>query len=183
MKIRKPGGGSPPSEGPTHQNVKLSRGRHRSAAEGACVVEMASMLSGEPFSDHPRSVCPVVASYMRALNDRLDDSARQELLRYAAEIVDTRASRRVRRARLRACARWAHEMGALSGLRRWTMAFWGGPRALAALCARAAIASAEGDAAFVLADVLIAIGRPAGEQVIEPPPSPPERVGVSSRMS
>ena len=37
----------------THQTVKLSRGKHDSPDEGACVMELASMLAGEDFSDHP----------------------------------------------------------------------------------------------------------------------------------
>jgi len=41
----------------THQTIRLSRGKHSSPEEGACVMELASMLAGEPFSDHPcRSV-------------------------------------------------------------------------------------------------------------------------------
>ena len=27
------------------------------------------MLAGEPFSDHPESVCPVIGSFLRAYND------------------------------------------------------------------------------------------------------------------
>ena len=42
-----------------HQTVKLSRGAHESPAEGACVIELASMLAGEEFSDDPVSACPV----------------------------------------------------------------------------------------------------------------------------
>jgi len=44
-----------------HQTIKLSKGRHRGPEDGACAMELASMLAGEPFSDHPDSVCPVIA--------------------------------------------------------------------------------------------------------------------------
>jgi len=71
----------------THQTVKLSKGRHDSPDEGACVMELASMLAGEPFSDHPASVCPVIGSCLRAYNDWIDDDRRQDLYRYAAKVV------------------------------------------------------------------------------------------------
>ncbi len=35
---------------PNYQTVKLSRGKHSSPEYGACVMELASMLAGEPFS-------------------------------------------------------------------------------------------------------------------------------------
>jgi hypothetical protein len=42
-----------------HQTARLSKGRDTSPEHGTCVMELASMLAGEPFSDAPRSVCPV----------------------------------------------------------------------------------------------------------------------------
>ncbi len=160
---------TPPNTDLTHQNVELRRGRHSSPQEGACVVELASMLAGEPFSDRPRSVCPVIGAYMRTLNDGLDDDSRQELYRYAADIVDSRAGWRVRWARMRACARWSRQIGAISGIWVKTLALWGSPRSLGALCARAALESPGGPSlAFALADGLIAIGRPEGATLPEP---------------
>ena len=47
-------------------------------------MELASMLTGEPFSDHPSSVCPVIAARLRACNDRLADEERQRLVPIAA---------------------------------------------------------------------------------------------------
>jgi len=32
-------------------------------------MELASMLAGEPFSDHPDSVCPTIAGFLRAYNE------------------------------------------------------------------------------------------------------------------
>lgn len=62
------------------------------------------MLAGEPFSDHPRSVCPVIAAFLRTLNDRVGDDARQALYPYASKAVGTRSSRRIERRRARLCA-------------------------------------------------------------------------------
>jgi hypothetical protein len=94
----------------SHQTIRLSKGKHAAPSEGACVMELASMLAGEPFSDRPASVCPVIAGFLRAYNDRVDDERRQELYRYAAEAVDTRASADVELARERRCLEWADEM-------------------------------------------------------------------------
>lgn len=143
----------------TYQTVELRRGRHSSPEQGACVVELASMLAGEPFSDHPKSVCPVIAAYMRALNDGLGDLERQELYGYAAAIVATRGSRRVRRARARACARWSAQLGAISPFRARTLGLWGSSRALGSLCANAALTAKANDSLpFALADGLIELG-------------------------
>ena len=83
---------------PSFQTVRLSGGRHASAREGACVMELASMLAGERFSDHPRSVCPVLAMVLRAYNDGTDDERRQDLYAYASIVIGSR-DRRARRAR------------------------------------------------------------------------------------
>ena len=32
----------------THQTVRLTTGKHTSPSDGACVMELASMLAGEP---------------------------------------------------------------------------------------------------------------------------------------
>jgi hypothetical protein len=90
----------------THQTVKLSRGKHRSEEHGACVMELASMLAGESFSDHPQSVCPVIAAVLRSYNDWVDDERRQELYAYAAKVVGSRASTRVERARAKQVISW-----------------------------------------------------------------------------
>jgi hypothetical protein len=54
-------------------------------------MELASMLAGEPFTDEPRSVCPVVAGFLRSYNDGVGDEPRQDLYRFAALAVGTRA--------------------------------------------------------------------------------------------
>jgi hypothetical protein len=94
----------------SHQTIRLSKGKHASPSEGACVMELASMLAGEPFTDRPSTVCPVIAGFMRAYNDRVDDERRQDLYRYAAEVVGTRAAPEVEHARERRCLDWAEGM-------------------------------------------------------------------------
>jgi hypothetical protein len=92
---------------PSHQTIKLSAGRHRRAEHGACVMELASMLAGGPFSDHPQSACPVIGAFLRSYNDHLDDTSRQDLYEYAARVVGTRTDSAVERRRAEMCRRWA----------------------------------------------------------------------------
>jgi hypothetical protein len=94
----------------SYQTIALSAGRHRSPDDGACAMELASMLAGEPFSDRPASVCPVVAGFLRSYNDHVDDRRRQDLYRYAARVVGTRADRHAERRRGDMCLRFAREI-------------------------------------------------------------------------
>jgi hypothetical protein len=74
-------------------------------------MELASMLAGEPFSDHPGSVSPVLGGLLRALNDSLCDTARQELRACAAAVVGTAANHRTEWARAERCIAWAEARG------------------------------------------------------------------------
>jgi hypothetical protein len=89
---------------PSFQTIRLSRGRHSSPGEGTCVMELASMLAHERFSDHPQSVCPVIGEFLRTYNDAVDDERRQALYAYAAAAVGTRGTRADERRRARLCA-------------------------------------------------------------------------------
>lgn len=57
----------------------LSRGKHRSPKKGACFMELASFLAGEPWSDHPACTHPLLASLARDINDHVDDFGRSRL--------------------------------------------------------------------------------------------------------
>ena len=93
----------------SHQTIKLSRGRHSSPEHGACVMELASMLAGEGFTDHPRSVSRPIASFLRGYNDLLDDRRRADLYRYAAQTVGTASVPAVEDARIARLLTWADE--------------------------------------------------------------------------
>jgi hypothetical protein len=95
----------------SHQTVRLARGQHSSPDHGVCVVELASMLSGETFSDHPRCVSPAIAALLRRYNDLLDGGRRQDLYDYAARIVGTASgSTAVERERVERLLSWGDEM-------------------------------------------------------------------------
>ena len=103
----------------SYQTIKLSRGKHASPQEGACVMELASMLAGESFTDQPVCVCPVIGSFLRAYNDWVDTGRRQDLYEYAAKVVGSSDKVAVERARTERLLTWAVEMRQ----RRWTRAF------------------------------------------------------------
>lgn len=74
----------------SHQTARLSAGRHRSPQEGACTIELVSMLVDAPFSDNPACVCPSLAAFVRGYNDHIDDRRRQDLIALAPDLVDSR---------------------------------------------------------------------------------------------
>lgn len=57
----------------------LSAGRHADPTSGGCFMEVASLLAGERWSDHPTSVHPTLGALARAVNDRTSDAARPAL--------------------------------------------------------------------------------------------------------
>lgn len=135
------------------------------------------MLAGEPFSDHPTTACPVLASLLRTFNDALDDEPRQELYEYAAKVVGSRESRSVESARLDRLIGWTEELegryrnrprsAARKCLRRWTLR---PPAHVVAARAMRAIDGRRDEArpdvlAFI--DELLRLG--TGAQVVAPP--------------
>jgi hypothetical protein len=95
----------------SHQTVRLSAGRHRSASAGACVMELASMLAHEPFSDRPGTASPVIAAFLRTYNDGLDDERRQDLYPLAALIVGSTGGRGLEDLRASRCLAFAESLG------------------------------------------------------------------------
>lgn len=99
-----------PLRSETYQTVRLGPGRHRSPSDDVCVMELASMLAGEPFTDHPIAVCPVIGSFLRSYNDSIDEARRQTLYSYASKVVGSRMSASVQQDRAERLGQWAEEM-------------------------------------------------------------------------
>src|SRR5438270_11455726 len=57
-----------------------SRGRHTTATAGVCLMELVSVIAGEPFTDHPQCVHPALALAARVVNDQVGDTVRQGLV-------------------------------------------------------------------------------------------------------
>jgi hypothetical protein len=100
----------------SYQTIKLSKGKHSSPEDGACVMELSSMLAGEQFTDHPASVCPVIGSFLRAYNDSIDDVRRQDLYSYASLVVGSRTSADIQRRRAEFLTAWSQQFRRA----RWT---------------------------------------------------------------
>jgi len=103
---------------PNYQTVKLARGRHSSPQDGVCVMELASMLASEPFSDRPRCVSPAIGGFLRSYNDLVDDRRRQDLYGCAAEVIDTAGPPEVEAARAARLRAWGEDRRAHRWWRR-----------------------------------------------------------------
>lgn len=68
----------------------LARGRHRTPRRGASLTEVASLLAGEPWSDRPDCVHPLLADLARLVNDHVSDACRPELVTLAPALADRR---------------------------------------------------------------------------------------------
>ena len=169
---------------PDGSPIRLAPGTHSSPHEGVCVVELASVIAGEKFSDRPRCVCPVIGAFLRGWNDRASHAERQRLSPYAALIVGSRRNRRVTRERRDICLEWvgadlrhggARRLVSRAGMRIRIAVFCGVSAAMrlneGAGDYTSRVAMARGDSArtFELLDTLLA----AGEE------RPPARPGAA----
>jgi hypothetical protein len=85
----------------------LSAGEHERLEDGACLLEAVSSVAGEPWSDHPVCVCPVLSTLLRSWNDNLPDSERDTLLRpLIPRLIGTRGSQALEQRRAIMAADW-----------------------------------------------------------------------------
>ena len=80
---------TPPTFLPT-----LSAGRHRNPKHGACLMEYASFLAGERWSDHPACTDRVLATLARGVNDLVSSRTRDSLLVLVPRIVGLKSTDR-----------------------------------------------------------------------------------------
>jgi hypothetical protein len=59
--------------------LHLDRGDHDTRNRGVCLMEAVAWWAGEPHTDQPRCVSPVLATFGMSLNDRFPDDRRQRL--------------------------------------------------------------------------------------------------------
>jgi hypothetical protein len=67
----------------------LAHGTHDSPRDGRCAMEWVSYLAGEPHSDEPVCVSPVLRAMCISLNDGLEFVPRQRLRTYLARTIGT----------------------------------------------------------------------------------------------
>jgi hypothetical protein len=141
-------------------------------------MELASMLAGEPFTDHPRAVCPVIGAFLRAYNDGLPDDRRQDLYEYAAKAVGTAGGRSLRRARARLCLEWfaTHSPGGRKPTRVSLLLAGWALGSIGRAAARASRSSAETHRSVLrLIDEMVALGGDAPAEFALEGVSAPER--------
>jgi hypothetical protein len=154
--------------------VRLEPGSHRTPSDGVCIVELASIIGRERFSDRPRCVCRVLAAFLRGWNDRAGYADRQRLEPYASLIVGTGGYRRISRIRRDICLSWAGADLDQGPLRRaaarlrmrariaWAVGIWPSIRlreGAGAYAARVCMARGGSNEAFALLDRLLDVGR------------------------
>jgi hypothetical protein len=157
------------------ESFRLEPGSHASPSEGVCVVELASVLAGEEFSDRPDCVCEVIAAYLRSWNDRASYVDRQRLRPYATRVIGSGGDRATTRRRGEICLLWAEtgDLQAAGPGRRFLARLGARTRVAWLLGARSALRLNEGageyaarvcfarhgsDAAFRLLDRLLEVG-------------------------
>lgn len=70
---------------------KLSQGSHKGPQSGMCVMEMASFLNGEEWSDTPECVCPVIGRFCQGVNDKRGQDFRDKLQTYMFKLMGSRS--------------------------------------------------------------------------------------------
>jgi hypothetical protein len=73
----------------TPLQIQLGRGRHADPGARGCLMELASVLAGETWSDHPASVHPVLAAVARVVNDRVSEQDRARLKQLVPAMIGT----------------------------------------------------------------------------------------------
>ncbi len=68
---------------------QLSSGSHARPQDGRCAMEWVAYLAGEPHSDQPVCVSPLLRSFCIGVNDGLPDGQRQRLRPYLARTIGT----------------------------------------------------------------------------------------------
>lgn len=110
---------------PSYQTIRLSRGPHRSPDDGACVIELASMLNGSRFTDWLYCVDPAIRAFLWGYHDHISDELRQQdLYRCAAAVLDTRRGEELTARRAEMCRVWALQAQCVSRRRLpWPIRF------------------------------------------------------------
>ena len=88
---------TPPPDAPLPVHAPLAAFRRQAAPyavrcavdplKGACLMELASYLAGERWSDHPACTHPLLASVARLVNDHTSDQGRPNLAELIPSVI------------------------------------------------------------------------------------------------
>ena len=99
--------------------ITLDVGAHETFERGHCAMEVVAWLAGEPHTDRPACVCPVIGEFVRSWNDGLPDDDRNRLLKpLLPRLAGTAASADVQDRRAFLQVDWAVRVFAPAWLRR-----------------------------------------------------------------
>lgn len=99
-------------------SIHLAKGLHRRPKDGMCLMEAVAFFAGEPHSDRPQCVCPVLAAFGRAWNDALPDEDRNRLLRsFIPRLIGTRSTVEAQERRAFMATDWLVRVAAPAWLR------------------------------------------------------------------
>jgi hypothetical protein len=86
----------------------LKSGGHSGITQGACIMEAVAYVRGQPWSDHPPCVSPVIGAYMRTWNDGIPTDAERTsvLLPLIPVLIDTVGSPALENRRATMAADW-----------------------------------------------------------------------------
>jgi len=90
------------------ENIVLERFNHKTREEGMCAMEAAAWLAGEPHSDEPKCVCPIISAFMMSWNDSISDRYERTrlLVPLIPMVLNTRSTPEVERARAYMALDW-----------------------------------------------------------------------------
>jgi hypothetical protein len=97
-------------------SLALKSGSHPKPPNGnpvGCVMELASWVVGEPWSDHPKCACPVITEIMIRANDRMGDGDEADARRARVlsplipVVVGARSTRAIEEKRRYMAANWS----------------------------------------------------------------------------
>jgi hypothetical protein len=75
------------------ETIVLRKGKHnKRTAATVCAMEAVAWLAGEPHTDHPECVSPVIGEFVRSWNDAMNDTDRQILKPLLPRLIGTRGS-------------------------------------------------------------------------------------------
>lgn len=89
-------------------DLVLYPGAHDELSGRMCVMEAVAFVAGEPWSDKPECVCPVIAAFLRSWGEGIkNDAERTRLLApLIPKVINTRSTPEVERARVILCIDW-----------------------------------------------------------------------------
>lgn len=73
--------------GSSREFAPLHPGSHLTSDDGVCLMELAALTAGQPFSDRPSCTHPLMSHLARRVNDATSDRRRSELRAFVPALI------------------------------------------------------------------------------------------------